>query len=223
MKNRKKRSSNAQTFDEGVEWKYVFLTIVCAVLLAAGFFFAALQHFASIELGIKNSELRKQIEELEAEKRRLLLAREVALSPIDLTKTARRLGFTNFAAEIEEIDIAALRKEETISPARDVTQEATLREPTPTRIINEPADRIEKRPAASTPVSPAAPGKAPKQNEVRTTTSSTRTGEPKPAEKPVRTVIAEPVKPPDPGLSRPRRVESSSERPTQNVTAVARL
>ncbi|MGE3953058.1 MAG: hypothetical protein AB7F88_17270 [Pyrinomonadaceae bacterium] len=42
---------------------------------------------------MKNSKLRKQIEDLEAEHRRLILARETALSPREITKTARSLGF----------------------------------------------------------------------------------------------------------------------------------
>jgi hypothetical protein len=63
-------------------------------MLVIGFFFAARQHFASIEYGIKNSALRKQLTELESEKRRLLLAKEVSLSPAEIKKAARRIGFT---------------------------------------------------------------------------------------------------------------------------------
>lgn len=69
------------------------LTIFCACLIAAGFFFAGLQHFATMDLGFKNSELRKAVEELEAEKRRLILAREVSLSPSEIMRTARSLGY----------------------------------------------------------------------------------------------------------------------------------
>lgn len=62
--------------------------------MAAGFFFAALQHFATIDLGFKNSKLRKQVDELQSEKRRLLLAKEISLSPAEITKAARKYGFT---------------------------------------------------------------------------------------------------------------------------------
>ncbi|MCC6327574.1 MAG: hypothetical protein IT174_03595 [Acidobacteria bacterium] len=44
---------------------------------------------------MKNSKLRKQLEDLETEQRRLVLAREVALSPKEITKTARDLGFVD--------------------------------------------------------------------------------------------------------------------------------
>jgi hypothetical protein len=62
--------------------------LACATVLACGFFFAARQHFSSMDFGMKNSHLRKQIDNLESEKRRLLLAREVSLSPAELKKAA---------------------------------------------------------------------------------------------------------------------------------------
>ena len=62
--------------------------LACVTVLACGFFFAARQHFASLDFGMKNSHLRKQIDDLESEKRRLLLAREVSLSPAELKKAA---------------------------------------------------------------------------------------------------------------------------------------
>jgi hypothetical protein len=76
-------------------WSYIFLVIVCGAVLAAGFFFAGLQHFTSMEYGIKNSKLRKQVESLEAEKRRLMLAKEVTLSPRELRKAARGVNARN--------------------------------------------------------------------------------------------------------------------------------
>ena len=63
-------------------WRLVVLTLLCACILAAGFFYAARQHFSTIDLGLKNSKLRKQIEDLESERRRLVLAKEVSLSPV---------------------------------------------------------------------------------------------------------------------------------------------
>ncbi len=97
MRKRAKNSDARAAFykDSGISWGYLVLTIICACVLAAGFFFAALQHFATMDIGFKNSSLRKQVEELEAEKRRLLLAREIALSPSEIAKTARKLGFTD--------------------------------------------------------------------------------------------------------------------------------
>ncbi len=76
-------------------WKYCFLTVICGLILLAGFFGAARQHFVSIEYGIENSKLRKQIEELEAEKRNLINARETALAPKEILKAAKKYGFTD--------------------------------------------------------------------------------------------------------------------------------
>lgn len=76
--------------------KYSALTVLCGTILVAGFFFAARQHFSTMDYGIKNSRLRKQMDELEAEKRRLLLNREISLSPSELMKAARKIGFNQY-------------------------------------------------------------------------------------------------------------------------------
>lgn len=74
-------------------WSYLVVIALCGCVLAAGFFLAARQHFTSMDFGMKNSKLRKQLEDLESENRRLLLAREISLSPAEITRTARNLGF----------------------------------------------------------------------------------------------------------------------------------
>ena len=76
-----------------VSWGYFILTVVCACVLAAGFFLAAKQHFNTMDYGMKNSSLRKQVEDLQIEKRRLLLAREVSMSPNEIRRAAKNLGF----------------------------------------------------------------------------------------------------------------------------------
>lgn len=65
--------------------------LACVTVLTCGFFFAAQQHFSSMDFGIKNNHLRKQINDLESEKRRLMLAREVSLSPAELKKAALKV------------------------------------------------------------------------------------------------------------------------------------
>jgi hypothetical protein len=88
-----KTKSTALTVETtALPWTFMFLVIVCAGVVAAGFFFAARQHFTSMEYGIKNSRLREQLQNLETEKRRLLLAREVATSPIAIRKAVRGMG-----------------------------------------------------------------------------------------------------------------------------------
>lgn len=73
-------------------WRYLLITIIGAVAVAAGLFFAATRHFSAMELGITNAKLRNQLQDLQNEKRRLDLEREIALTPAELRKTARSLG-----------------------------------------------------------------------------------------------------------------------------------
>ncbi len=84
-------------------WTFVLLVIICACVVGTGFFFAARQHFNSIDYGIKNSKLRDQLQNLEAEKRRLLLAREVALSPVAMRKAARGLGLREGSEMVQAV------------------------------------------------------------------------------------------------------------------------
>lgn len=75
-----------------ISWQYLVLLLICGSVFAAGFFFAARQHFLSMDYGFKNSKLKKQLEDLEAEQRRLVLDREVALSPTAIRKATRMLA-----------------------------------------------------------------------------------------------------------------------------------
>ena len=95
-----------------LSWSFTLLVILCACVVAVGFFFAARQHFTSMEFGIKNSKLREQIQNLETEKRRLLLAREVALSPLAIRKAANNLGPRN------ALEMAAMRRSDTNGAAK---------------------------------------------------------------------------------------------------------
>jgi hypothetical protein len=90
-----------------IPWRYCFLTLLCGGILVVGFFFAARQHFSAISLGMKNSELRKQRDELQTEERRLKVSREVAFSPSELEKAAKSIGLekiSNAAYEIVGIE-----------------------------------------------------------------------------------------------------------------------
>lgn len=94
MKKRNHARFNEGTAsDRPTPWLYIFLTILCSAFLATGFFFAARQHFASMNLGMKNSKLRKQIEAMETQNRQLVLSREVATSPMEMKRNAVSRGF----------------------------------------------------------------------------------------------------------------------------------
>lgn len=98
-----KKSQKIRRERDPIPWRYCLLTLVCGLVLVVGFLFAARQHFASIEYGIKNSKLRKQLDELEAEKRRLILEKEIALTPSEIKKAAKKLGLTEMTASNIEV------------------------------------------------------------------------------------------------------------------------
>jgi len=68
------------------------LLLFCGLVLTGGFLFAARQHFAAIQYGYQNEELRREHQRLEAEQKRLLLEKEEASSPSRLEPAAREIG-----------------------------------------------------------------------------------------------------------------------------------
>jgi len=72
-----------------------------------------------MDFGMKNSRLRKQVDELEAQKRRLLLAREVSLSPSEIRKAAKKAGLTTTSArpESEIAQVVSSTKDKALPPA----------------------------------------------------------------------------------------------------------
>jgi hypothetical protein len=92
---RPKLRNKKQTQSGSMSFRTYSLLFICILMLVSGFFFAARQHFSSMDFGMKNSRLRKQVDELEAEKRRLLLAREISLSPAEIKKAAKKAGIVD--------------------------------------------------------------------------------------------------------------------------------
>ncbi|MEO6656516.1 MAG: hypothetical protein ABIO36_10580 [Pyrinomonadaceae bacterium] len=118
----KAEATRARQQNDSKRWRTYALMAVCGLLLVSGFFFAGREHFSSMDYGMKNSRLRKQVDELQAEKRRLLLAREVSLSPNEIKKAAKRTGMNDTAtAEVEVAQAVPVTKEKATSqPASEV-------------------------------------------------------------------------------------------------------
>lgn len=107
----KTRNSKVSRQRDPIPWTYCLLTTVCGLLLVAGFFYAARSHFSSMDYAMKNAELRKQIEELKSETRRLKLSKEIALSPAEIKKAAEKLGLTIMTARnIQALDVKVVEK-----------------------------------------------------------------------------------------------------------------
>src|SRR5258706_183809 len=113
-----KKTERVNRERDPIPWRYCLLTLVCGLLLVAGFFWAARQHFSAMDLGIKNAELRQQRESLEAEARRLYLSKEISLSPAEIKKAAKKIGLQDFTAQSIEV----------ISPKKEIKSETNLNE-----------------------------------------------------------------------------------------------
>jgi cell division protein FtsL len=74
------------------------LLLLCGLVLASGFVFAAQQHFAAVTYGYKSEELRRERERLLEEKQHLLLQKEQAFAPARLATRARELGLKPLVA-----------------------------------------------------------------------------------------------------------------------------
>ncbi len=125
---KKKRSGRAVQQATGKRrYRTYALMFVCAFVMVAGFFFAARQHFSSMDFGMKNSKLRKQIDELQAEKRRLLLAKETSLSPAELKKAAKKAKIGEpVEAQTEVSQVSATTKDKAVPPTASATDSAPL-------------------------------------------------------------------------------------------------
>lgn len=106
------KSEKVRREKDPIPWRYCLTTLACGLFLVAGFFGAARQHFSSIDYGIKNSNLRKQVEELEAENRRLLLSKEIALSPGEIKKFAKNFGMVELSAS--NMEMFSTREDKTL-------------------------------------------------------------------------------------------------------------
>ncbi len=101
-----------------------FFAFLFTGLLAVGFLFAAWQHFDSMDVGMKNSKLRKQLDQLEAEKRRLIYVREVSLSASEVKKAAKKAGLLD--APVRDVRLASLSADPIDTKAANAGKEGPL-------------------------------------------------------------------------------------------------
>ncbi len=139
------------------------LFVGCTAIVVGGLFLVAVQHFAAMDLGMQNSQLRRQVDDLGAEKRRLQLAREVTLSPSEIKRTAIKLGFAEVDAPVPTL--AAVKNESAsearpAAPAEDapvVVQKALLKKVPvqPTAVVKHTASAEPVRKRVAGPEKPA--------------------------------------------------------------------
>ena len=93
------------------------LLLVCGLVLASGFVFAAEQHFAAVDYGYKSEGLRRERQTLLEEKQHLTLKKEQAFAPSRLAIQARELGLKPLLASQVGTQKASSRSQLPIAPA----------------------------------------------------------------------------------------------------------
>jgi cell division protein FtsL len=93
------------------------LLLLCGLVLASGFVFAAQQHFAAVAYGYKSEGLRRERERLLEEKQHLLLQKEQAFAPARLAMKARELGLKPLVASQVGTQNAVSPRQLSIAPA----------------------------------------------------------------------------------------------------------
>ena len=93
------------------------LLLVCGLVLASGFVFAAQQHFVALDFGYKSEGLRRERERLLEEKQHLMLTKEQAFAPARLAIQARELGLKPLVASQVGTQKASSRSQLPLAPA----------------------------------------------------------------------------------------------------------
>lgn len=93
------------------------LLLLCGLVLAGGFLFAARQHFAALQYGYQSEGLRRERERLLAEKQLLILKKEQAFAPARLALQARELGLKPLLASQVGTQKASSRSQLPLAPA----------------------------------------------------------------------------------------------------------
>jgi cell division protein FtsL len=96
--------------------KRLALMLLCGLVLAGGFVYAAGQHFSALRFGYEGEKLRAERARLVEQQHRLLLEREVAATPARLESAALGMGMR--AVQSAQMD-----------PARRVKQALTIEAP----------------------------------------------------------------------------------------------
>ena len=96
------------------------LLLFCGLILAGGFVFAAKQHFAAVQYGYKNEDLRSERKRLLEERQLLSLEKEKLSSPAKLEPAARALGLKPATAgQISPLEAKAVEKADVSSEVDD--------------------------------------------------------------------------------------------------------
>lgn len=106
--------------DRGMLGRLAML-LFCGLILAGGFVYAGVQHFAALKIGYETENLRKIRNALVEEQHRFQLEHDAAVSPARLEQAARQLGMQPMqAAQIDPLQRAVSAAAEN-DPPRVIT------------------------------------------------------------------------------------------------------
>ena len=118
--------------DRGALKRFILL-LACGLVLAGGFVYAGVQHFASLRLGYETEKLRNALTQAREEQRRLTVEKEMAASPARLERAARQLGMQPIQpaqfdplkqTEMRELKSPEIAKAAPRTPPKPKTQQA---------------------------------------------------------------------------------------------------
>ncbi len=129
---------------DSIPLKYCVLTLICGTLLVVGLFWAARQHFSAMDFGIRNAKLKQQKESLEADLRRLNLAKEIALSPGEIKKVAKKIGLQNLMFQSSEVVAPTPKTEKATTAEKPVIAKKESDKPKGTKAESATENKVEK-------------------------------------------------------------------------------
>src|SRR5260370_39841757 len=113
------------------------LLLLCGLVLAGGFVYAGVQHFAALRIGYQTEKLRRVGDQLAQDQRRYLLEREAAASPARLERAARQLGMQALQpAQIDPLRQVKKGATEKATPAFNQSAQSTGAQGKPIRQKN---------------------------------------------------------------------------------------
>lgn len=113
----KQRNSRIQRDRDLRALSRLALLLLCGLVLASGFVFAAQQHFAAVDYGYRSEELRRERERLVAQQQQLMLKKEQAFAPAKLATQALELGLKPLLASQVGIQKVSRRSQMPLAPA----------------------------------------------------------------------------------------------------------
>ncbi len=139
--SRQRNAPLARERDRGMLGRLAML-LVCGLVLAGGFVYAGVQHFAALKLGYETENMRKIRNSLVEDQHRFQLQHDTAVSPARLEQAARQLGMQPMqAAQIDPLQRAANTSTEKDLPKVITAAGAVPARQTQAKVIRQPRPR----------------------------------------------------------------------------------